>query len=54
MSLVNTDYLVRLSTYAAFIGKTKERVRQLIKAGKLETIFIDGTQFIITTKINEK
>lgn len=52
--LVNTDYLLRLSTYAALIGKSKERVRQLIKAGVLETLYIDGTQFVITTKTNDK
>ena len=54
MSLINTDNLVRLSTYAAFIGKSKERVRQLIKEGKVRAMWIDGAQFVETTKLNHK
>ena len=48
MSFIDTDNLKTISNYAKQIGRVNERVRQLIKEGKIKTIFIDGKEFVIT------
>jgi len=43
---VDTDKLLRVSSYAKRINKTPARVLQLRNEGKLDSILIDNTIFI--------
>jgi len=47
MEQVDYNKLVRISTYAKTIGKTTAWVLTLIRTGKVKTMKIDNTIFII-------
>lgn len=46
MARIDTEKLQTVQSYAHYIGKTRIRVYQMIKEGKLDTIIIDGVTFI--------
>ncbi len=43
---IETNKLVKISTYAKIIGKSTMRVYQFIAEGKVKCIKIDGVKFI--------
>jgi len=45
--MTDLSKLVRISTYAKMIGKTPVWVQYLIKHGKLNTVLVDNTIFIV-------
>lgn len=47
---VETDDLVKVSTYAKSIDKSATWVRTLIKESKIKSVRIDGVDFIISKK----
>ena len=51
---VETDDLVKVSTYAKSIDKSATWVRTLIKENKIKSVRIDGVDFIISKKWKKK
>lgn len=44
---MNTENLVKISTYAKEIGKSVQWVYKLIESGDVKSVEIDGVKFII-------
>ncbi len=47
---LETDNLLKISSYAGVIKKSSTWVRTLIKNGKLESVKIDGVEFVKCNK----
>lgn len=43
---VETENLVKISTYAVRIGKSRTWVDTLIKSGEIKLVVIDGVKFV--------
>lgn len=43
---IETEKLVKISTYAIRIGKSRTWVDALIKSGKIKLVIIDGVKFV--------
>ena len=48
--IIDLKNIVRLSSYAMHIGKSRMTIYNMIEDGRLEGIDIDGVQFVVVKK----